>query len=142
MANGAPFWKPTFHERVRAKEAKRAAKRAQKRHEELERIRQDQEWRAQAYERDGGRCRATGVWLPLHHPSLMKVAHSHHVIWKSQAPGMPDGPHRRITICFKVHEMIHALKCLDVEGDPDHTVTFTERDPETGKVVRQWDSTV
>ncbi len=136
------MWKPTRHERIRQHEAKKLVKRVEKRKAERERIALDQKYRTEAYWRDHGMCRATGKWLPLHDSNITKVAHSHHVIFRSRGPELPDSASRRITVSFSIHEMIHALHCLTVEGDPDTCVTFTQTNPETGRVVRVWESRI
>lgn len=134
-----PLRKSTFHERAERKEAQRVEKlRATRMRKSVERLLREHN-RALAYDRDGGKCRATGKWLPFRHSSLLQVAHSHHVIFLSR--GGSDGPENRITVCFAIHKMIHH-GLLDVTGDPNSTVTFTEKNLETGAIVRVWDSAV
>lgn len=135
-----PLRKPTFHERVERKEARRKAKAAEATLRRYAKRQVSDEQRRLAYVRDGGKCRATGKWLPFKHSSIFKVAHSHHVVFLSI--GGKDGPENRITVCYAIHRMIHHDRCLSITGDPNGTVEFTETNPETGKVVRVWTSTV
>lgn len=135
-----PLRKPTFHERVERKEERRKAKAADTRARKFIERMASEDNRRKAYERDGGKCRGTGKWLPFKHSSIFKVAHSHHVIFLSL--GGKDGPENRLTISYGIHRMIHHDRCLTIAGDPNGTVEFTETNPETGKVVRSWKSTV
>lgn len=134
-----PQWRPTKHERIERQEKRRVERAKAKRQSKLDAIKLDDIERRKAYDRDGGKCRATGQWLPFRHKSLLKVAHSHHVVYLSL--GGARGAENRITVAWSVHKLIHANE-LEVTGDPATTVTFTLWNLETMKVVKSWDSTL
>lgn len=134
-----PNWKPTSHERVEQKDQRKRLRAKAKTARVLAAKAVSDGHRLTAYERDGGKCRATGKWLPFRHPSLLKVAHSHHVVFLSA--GGSDGPENRITISWPIHKLIHGHR-LDVTGNPNGTVHFIQKNLETGKVEHEWSSSV
>lgn len=93
--------------------------------------------RKEAYARDGGRCRVTGVPLKLVSENPELVAHGHQVIFKSA--GGKDELWNIATVAPRVHEGIHQHK-YDVEGNANDTLIVRESDLETGKTTREWES--
>jgi hypothetical protein len=122
------MWK---HKRERRQRIKR---------EKLVRARESAEaWqkkRAEVYARDRGRCRATGVKLLLHGPDPFTVAHIHHIVYRSA--GGKDETWNLCVLDPTWHDLEHAGR-LDIEGNADATLSFTERDTK-GNIVRVWES--
>lgn len=107
-----------------------------KQREKLEAAKLQRQYRITTYNRDGGMCRATGEPVYLEHPDPFKVAHCHHIVYRS-AQGS-DLPHNRVTLSPKAHQLEHDGR-LDITGDPNKTLFFTQRDTK-GRVVRTWES--
>jgi len=93
--------------------------------------------RKEAYARDGGCCRVTGVPLKLVSDNPELVAHGHHVIFRSA--GGADELWNIAIVSPRVHERIHQHQ-YDVEGNANDTLICRERDLETGKILREWES--
>jgi 5-methylcytosine-specific restriction endonuclease McrA len=115
---------------------KLARKREKDRVERLERERQAA-IREQRFVMDKGRCRAYDVPLSLVTKNPRERAHCHHVIFRSA--GGSDELHNRVTLSPKAHEQIHDHK-LDIFGEPNSTLTFELKNPETGQVLERWES--
>jgi hypothetical protein len=99
--------------------------------------------REQVFLRDRGLCRATGKPLLLHGTNPYQVGQAHHIQWRGRQG--KDVLENLIWVDPLVHELIHgrivnASRRIDVTGDGNGTVHFTEIDLETGKTIREWDS--
>lgn len=107
-----------------------------KQREKLAAAKLQRQYRTTTYNRDGGLCRATGEPVYLEHPDPFKVAHCHHIVYRS-AQGS-NLPHNRVTLSPKAHQLEHDGR-LDIAGDPNGVLFFTQRDTK-GRVVRTWES--
>jgi hypothetical protein len=108
-----------------------------------ERIEARSRLREQCFERDKGRCRATGKALRFQASNPYLVGHAHHIVWLGR--GGEDTLSNLILVDPLIHELIHARvvnasRRIDVTGDGNGTVHFSEIDLETGKTTREWDS--
>lgn len=100
-------------------------------------------WRAQrfaAYTRDHGRCRAFGTPLIFEGEALATRSHCHHVTFRSQQGGNESS--NLATLSNDAHTAIHDLGTLTCEGNADETLIFTQKNLETGAIVRRWESPV
>jgi hypothetical protein len=118
---------------------RKARTRTAKRKERQERI-QKQRFenaliRVATFERDHRKCRAYGVRLYLNHQNPFLICHCHHKRYKSQ--GGSDSIENRITLSPLAHDMEHR-GLLDISGEPNGTLTFTERDA-YGNIVKTWE---
>lgn len=134
-----PLRKTSWHQRAEDADQRRKAKAADTRAKRFIERQVEEAERKAAYDRDGGKCRATGKWLPFKHSSPLQCAHSHHMKYRSAGGGGEIS--NRVTLSFRSHRMEHD-GYLRIDGDPNGTLIFTEINPETGKEVRQWQSTV
>lgn len=95
--------------------------------------------RAEVYARDGGICRAFGIRLKLRADDPFMIANAHHV--KFRSAGGTDELSNLVLVSPHAHDLIHRHE-LDVAGDDANgVVTFTRKNPETGRVIEQWTST-
>jgi len=109
---------------------------------EAEARRADREIRFFCFLRDHRKCRAFGILLKFDTDNLKKKSENHHIVLKSA--GGSDDPENRITLSPKAHQMRHA-ETLDVEGNGNGTVTFTEYEFNTDgsrRFIRSWESTL
>lgn len=118
------------------KAEKRAAKAKRKRDTRGVEMARDEAERRLAYDRDGGKCRATGRWMPFKHASVLRAAHSHHVVFRSA--GGDGSLKNRLTVCAEIHDMLHR-HILEVSGNPNSRVRFRQRNQETGQIEREWE---
>lgn len=96
--------------------------------------------RAEVYARDGGICRALGIRLKLRADDPMLIAQAHHILFRSL--GGQDVPENLICLSPEAHALVHGLnRSLWISGDGNGLVTFTRKNPETGRVIEVWDST-
>lgn len=95
--------------------------------------------REACFMRDHGRCRSCNRELELMGVYALKVAHAHHLTYRSQQGS--DELSNRCILCPKCHEAEHLGK-LEISGDPNGVLRFTERQGESGKAGRTWTSEV
>jgi 5-methylcytosine-specific restriction endonuclease McrA len=95
--------------------------------------------RAACYHRDHGRCRCCGAGLVLESENLRVRMQTHHIIYRSA--GGADELGNCISLCFDCHRQEHGHE-LDITGDANGTLIIVERNLETGRIVRQWESAV
>lgn len=118
------------------KQARKLAKEREQRIDKAEQRKRDLAIRAFVFRRDVGRCRATGVKLYMAHTNPFKVGHCHHIVYRS-AGGLST-PSNLVLLSPEAHVAEHDGR-LDISGNPNETLTFTERD-RTGRVLRTWES--
>lgn len=138
---GKPLTKPSrLPEQIRKHERKQSRRNAKAEADRVEAA-ISSELRAQAFRRDRGRCRVLGAVLVLHTDNPLKLAHAHHVIFRSL--GGPDELWNLATISPLAHDFIHKPKSqrITVEGNADETLTCRLIEMETGKVLQEWLST-
>ena len=107
-----------------------------------EAARADRAIRFHCFLRDHRRCRAFGMLLKFETDNLQKKAEHHHIILVSA--GGSDAPSNRLTLSLKAHRLRHE-ELLDIEGNADEVVTFTEYTWNTDgsrKLLRRWQSAV
>lgn len=134
-----PLWKPSKLDRIAAKQERKAEESKAKAAAQRQELDRQSAIRKACYVRDGGVCRAFGVPLKLVSDNKLELAECHHIVFRSAG-----GSHEminRVTLSPKAHSMAH-LHQLIIAGDPNGTLTFVERNLETGKVLRMWESTV
>lgn len=128
-------------ERYQRRILRRALKmRSQKAEDRAEQARQKL-IRLSVYTRDHGRCRAFGVPLKFESDNLLKRSECHHIVYRS-AGGTWD-TFNLCTLSPKAHRMEHE-GLLEVSGNADHTLTFTEFEYRSGTrtFVRTWESAI
>lgn len=139
MSWAGPLVKPSKLDRELAKHARRQA---QASHRKADARRQAAAWNKLAdrvFTRDKGRCRATGAVLKRHASHPLEQAQIHHVVFRSAGGG--DETSNLVTLSPLAHRAVHEHR-LDITGNGDGTVMCRERDLETGRIVRVWDSPV
>lgn len=141
LAPGA-LMKPDRFDRDLAKFEKRRAKDRAKRALKVE---ENAAWKAlswKVFNRDGGCCRICGRALKFNCDDPREDADAHHIIFRSA--GGPNETWNLITVCaFPCHRQIHRRMpnlWLEVEGNGDEEVSIQSINPETGRVIRQWES--
>ncbi len=138
-----PLTKPSRLVRKVEKFARVITRRAAKDAEDAKLDREAAKIRAQVWDRDKAVCRAYGVPLKRQHENPEIVGHCHHIRFKSQ--GGPDETWNEILLSPMAHERAHARYdaiVLEVHGDADETLTFIEKQIETGQELRRWESRV
>ena len=120
-----PLWKETTRAR---KQRERAEMRV-----EVQRLR---ELRRRIYARDGGRCRATGKPVDLTTDNPWRLAHVHHVVFRSVGGTNDTG--NLVTLCADAHDLIHR-HLLTIAGNADEMLLFT-RFQGNGQIARMWHS--
>ncbi len=90
------------------------------------------------YLRDERKCRATRRPVLLSTDGLMKLGHVHHLIYRSH--GGPDTPENLLLLSAYAHQKVHD-GLLEISGDPNGVVTFTEFEYKGGtrNVLRVWE---
>lgn len=142
MANpdhAGPFLKPSPLDTAIRKHARKRARQAVKTEATRDRALRLSALRRACYMRDAGRCRAYGVPLKLITDNPELLAHAHHLVYRSAGGG--DEMSNLVTLSPRAHRDEHEHR-LVISGDPSGTLTFVERNLETGKVIRMWESTV
>lgn len=129
--------KPSKLDRQMRKHAAKTARQSNKRKATRVKWGEEAAIRKACYIRDGGKCRATGVDLRLITDNPAKLAHCHHIVFRSA--GGSDQMHNRITLSPIVHEQIHRHE-VDCDGDGNGAVTFTVRDCVSGQIRERWTS--
>jgi len=91
--------------------------------------------------RDRRCCRAYGTPLAFDTDNLFKLAHNHHLVFRSA--GGSDGAENRITLSPQAHRLMHG-GYLTAEGDGNGAVRFTEYAfvGTAREIVREWVSAV
>lgn len=89
--------------------------------------------------RDHGMCRACRTAVSLFSGQALKTAHCHHLVYRSKQGS--DELSNRCILCPRCHEAEHLGK-LEISGDPNTVLRFTERQGESGKAGRTWTSEV
>jgi 5-methylcytosine-specific restriction endonuclease McrA len=92
--------------------------------------------RTACYHRDHGRCRCCGRDVVLESENLSVRAHMHHIQYRSA--GGADVLENVITLCWRCHQKEHGHE-FDITGT-GAAVTIQERNLETGRLGRQWES--
>lgn len=118
-------------------QARKAAKRA----DDRVRQREEQAIHDQVWTRDKSTCRAYGLRLKRNSDNPFIVGHCHHVIFRSL--GGPSTTANEVLLSAIAHERAHGRHdriVLDISGNANETLTFTERDRETGQVLKTWES--
>lgn len=136
---GAPLWKPSPLEVAERKAQRKVSRRAAKLALERAEREYQQAIRLQVFIRDGFRCRACDALVKLYSDNPLTVGHAHHVVYRSA--GGSDELHNRLLLCAYCHDREHR-HLLRITGTPDATVTFEQFNPETGRLLRTWESTV
>ena len=137
----APMWKPRpgsgrLERKLRKRELAVAVTKADKQGE----IKAAEIWRErrlEVYTRDHGTDRAFGVALIFEGDNVETCAQCHHIVYRSH--GGSDETGNLCTLSQKAHRMIHDGE-LSIQGDADDTLTFTQKDLTTGRIVRTWES--
>lgn len=100
-----------------------------------EEIAEEKQRRIECFARDKGRCRAFGTLLQLVTDNALKLAHCHHIKFRSQQGS--DDLFNRCILSPQAHELVHAGR-LKIEGeDANQPLTFTLRDSK-GVVQKVW----
>lgn len=141
MPTVTPMWKPLpgsgrLERRNRKRELAVAVTKAEKR-AELQAAEDWRERRLEVYTRDHGTDRSFGIALIFEGDSLTTRAQIHHILYRSH--GGSDDMSNLVTLSQKAHQMIHDGE-LTVEGDANGTLTFTQKDLNTGRTVNTWES--
>jgi 5-methylcytosine-specific restriction endonuclease McrA len=129
--------KPSRLERLLSKFTRRKTREKQARQKKAAEYIEWTRLRAKVFQRDKGRCRAFGTPVAFSSPDPKKLAHVHHVIYRSA--GGSNELDNLILLSLPAHEMVHQMGTLDVTGDGNALVTFTLKNLETGKVIRVWE---
>ncbi len=129
--------KPSRFDRTVDKHKRQVKKRSAKRDEhKVER----EYWRViteHIFLRDRGLCRACGVTVRPKHPNPARVAHVHHIVYRSA--GGSDHKSNLVLVCARCHDLEHR-HIYSMAGNGDELVTVTLRNAETGRTVSQHDS--
>ena len=133
------FFKPMTSKLRRAltTRARQKRKAAETRHQKLAKALEMDALRRQAYTRDKGRSRVTGMPVLLHSSDPFKVAHLHHV--KFLSAGGTDTLDNVCIVELVSHDAIHR-HLIELTGNPNETLTITTRDPESGRIVARKES--
>ncbi len=125
--------KPSKLARLVSKVEKRILKsRAKREAEKVARAAWD--WmRRQIYVRDDGKCRVCGRVVHLQHANPLRIAHVHHVIYRSA--GGPDETWNLCLLCCYCHDAEHVQKTLDINGNADLCLSIDVRHPESFRVL-------
>lgn len=142
---------PAFHERTAQpkpekgssrtllKHARAEVRRETKRETLLlkrEEIEAEKQRRIECFKRDHGRCRAFGTRLQLVTDNVFKLAHCHHIVFRSH--GGSDELFNRCILSPKAHDLLHKEGRLKIEGaDAWKELTFTLLDSK-GRIERVW----
>lgn len=137
---GKPLTKPSKVARIEKKHETKAAVSKARGKAEKEDLARKAAIREACYVRDHGRCRACEKPVELRHDNWLRLAECHHMKYRSQQGS--DELSNRITFCQKCHEDEHKKNKLQVKGDPNDVLHFTALNPETGQVLRVWQSEV
>lgn len=136
---GKPLTKPSQVERIAKKQARKAeVSKAKGKALRTDRARLSA-IREACYERDKGRCRACGLVVQLRDSNPFLVAECDHL--KPRSQGGSDELENRATLCLNCHHAKHQA-LLQITGDPNDTLSFTEYDATSGRTVRTWESGV
>lgn len=133
----APLWKSSTLDRKAAKYEARVARVKSKKAEDRKAAAVFSLKRQQAYQRDHGLCRVFGVPVKLTSANPLEVAHAHHVIFRSA--GGTDDLSNLATVSARAHDLIHR-HVIDVSGNANGTLVIRQRNIETGRIVREWES--
>lgn len=145
---------PTFDPRARTATAKpsrldrdvkkfegKVGRRKAKTKRDRENAKEQTARRRAVFERDQSRSRASGVLVRWADENPSLVGHRHHIVFRSV--GGSDDLSNLVLLTESEHEMAHARGSkyvLDIAGDANGTLTFTQRELETGRIVREWKS--
>lgn len=90
------------------------------------------------YLRDHRRCRAFGTPTIFLTDDLFKLAHVHHILYRSQGGG--DTLDNLILLGYAAHKLVHD-GLLDIFGDANGKVTFKQYEYAGGtrRLVRTWE---
>lgn len=106
------------------------------RHEALKRAAEIRATRRALFERDKSRCRCCGREVAWEHYNPNAVGHWHHLIYKSA--GGDDSLDNALLLCWRCHRLEHDHRYRIV--GTGQSVTITEKNLTTGKVIREWES--
>lgn len=130
--------KPHGIDRAIAKHAKRVAKSRAKRALDAKAAAEWDVLKRAVYERDKGRCRVCGHARKLRSENPLDESDAHHIVFRSA--GGENTTTNLVTVCsWPCHRHIHEHR-LSVTGSGDGEIVIQEIHPETGRVVRQWES--
>lgn len=118
---------------------KRNAHAKSKRQADMDAAKADKPVRYQSFLLDNRRCRAYGTPLLFETDNVLKLAHCHHIKFKSAGGG--DELSNRVTLGPVAHRKVHEGE-LDMTGDRFAVLTFTEYEFRGGtrRIVRTWES--
>ena len=100
------------------------------------------EWtviRKAIYQRDMGLCRACGREVKVLSENPLLQSHCHHIVYLSA--GGTDARDNLVTLCAVCHAHEHA-HVLRITGHGDARIDLVKIHPETGRVLRAWESEV
>lgn len=106
---------------------------------DAEAARADREIRFHCYLRDHRRDRAFGTPLLFETENLKKLAHNHHIRFRSA--GGSDDPSNRLTVSFLAHQLIHdGLLEIVLPANANEPVKFKEYEMRSGTRTfkREW----
>lgn len=138
-----PILKSSPLKRQIDKHDRKLARRAAKEAADAKAEREAAKVRAEVWDRDKGIDRAYGVPVFRAHENPALVGHSHHIVFRSH--GGEDTTANEVLLSPIAHERAHArydAVVLEIHGNADDTLTFVEKQIETGKELRRWESPV
>lgn len=100
-------------ELAEAKRERRIAKDKAKRAQRAEDAKVYEALRLEIYRRDLGLCRSCGMTVELHTSNIFKLAHLHHIVYRSAGGG--DTPENLVILCASCHNDEHR-HAIDITG--------------------------